>query len=208
MESSSPLVRSRSSRLQMTCWEVRTWWKDSTDVTLLNSPALRRPTGRHLRSLWLCMHLLLWSSICSSDLLHSRTSQSSGDQIGGRCLGEVPSYGAAALIPSISARALMFVLLLMSLWFSVKNQESLLQSMLFVVSTCLSCGLLIPATWGFTRDEAFLCSVAMLCHCNPHPVALLFGVVSGCLMLGMPDLEHGQPLVVISELYVQIFGGR
>eukprot|EP00913_Durusdinium_trenchii_P004342 g4025.t1 len=87
--------------------EVPEGWEDSTDVTLLNSPALRRPTGRHLRSLWLCMHLLLWSSICSSDLLHSRTSQSSGDQIGGRCLGEVPSYGAAALIPSISARALM-----------------------------------------------------------------------------------------------------
>ena len=39
----------------------------------------------------------------------------------------------------------MFVLLLMSLWFSVKNQESLLQSMLFVVSTCLSS---VAATTG------------------------------------------------------------
>lgn len=37
------------------------WWRETTDVVILNSPWLRRETGRSLRIMWVIVHILWWS---------------------------------------------------------------------------------------------------------------------------------------------------
>ena len=39
---------------------VREWWRETTDVVFLNSPWLKRSTGRALRCVWICIHLARW----------------------------------------------------------------------------------------------------------------------------------------------------
>ena len=36
------------------------WWRETTDVVILNSPWLKRSTGRALRCVWVAFHLLRW----------------------------------------------------------------------------------------------------------------------------------------------------
>ena len=42
-------------------WTAKTWWRETTDVVILNSPWLRRETGRSLRIMWVIVHILWWS---------------------------------------------------------------------------------------------------------------------------------------------------
>ena len=66
-----PYSESRAARVGHA---VADWWRETTDVVILNSPWLKRSTGRALRCIWSCVHLGRWLMVIWCDLEFGRYS--------------------------------------------------------------------------------------------------------------------------------------
>ena len=143
-----------------------TWWRDTTDPVVLNSPWLRRGTGRFFRALftlgqigaWLCM--LLPEPAVIRAAAFPETSR-------GR---DIPLFALMAVCLALSSGT--------SLWTS---RESFRGSMFFGIGSAisvqlLSTRLLLMHYHYFGYEFSFSCIIAVMCHCNVHP-AVLFLVV-------------------------------
>ena len=146
--------------------KAREWWSETTDVVFLNSPWLRRSTGRGFRCLWISFHVLLW------------------------CLG-VTNFGNfhQMKIPGFQVvEWVSFVFMFLAfakVFFSslITSRETFSNSFLLGLASMLSFAfwdyfgctppdLLMPGQNTFMTG--FLAyTFPILCHCNVHPIVLI-----------------------------------
>ena len=146
--------------------KARDWWLETTDVVFLNSPWLRRSTGRGFRCLWILFHVFLW------------------------CIGGFPILWFDfvedyPVLPQILERLcfiLMFLAFAKVFGSSIMtSRDTLSNGFLLVASSMMSFA--FWAEWETTPDlwvpgqNAFITAFLgytfpVLCHCNVHPVVL------------------------------------
>lgn len=146
------------------------WWRESTDVVILNSPWLKRSTGRALRCVWISFHFLKWFLL----LIHDRHS--------------------FRLLKS-GWRLLQFLLMLCCLAYNasvslLSKSDGFWTGLLFCASILLSFNCYdsvgFPGFIGITLDD-FCYAMVTFSHCNVHPVAI-WPVLGFLIALG--DLWH------------------
>lgn len=144
------------------------WWRDTTDVVVLNSPWLCRGTGRLFRCLTISFHALLWT-------YHMH-------------------FGGVFLSKSLFPVRLcvMVVCLAASLCVSLMtSRESFGTSMLFGTGVLLSSNLF---TWdqatNLSLGVSFIPHFAMMCHCNVHPLVLFLGICDQLLSTWDTGVNH------------------
>ena len=155
--------------------KARDWWLETTDVVFLNSPWLRRSTGRGFRCLWILCHLVLWCiEFTDARMPFNRNFNFLEDQ--------PLSYQISERLCFVS----MFLIFGRVLWSSLMtSRDTFSNSLLLAVASVISF-----AFWGklklFQRREWLIpgrsshCAAVflrytfpILCHCNVHPVVLL-----------------------------------
>ena len=156
--------------LQICGAKALTWWRDTTDPVVLNSPWLRRGTGRFFRALftfgqigaWLCV--LLPNPHMTWDYIDDK----------------IPSLVVAAVCLALSSGT--------SLWTS---RESFRGSMFFGIGSAISIRLLTARELHFKNQFSYSFVIAVMCHCNVHPAVLLLVVFYHLLLLGgsLPSLN-------------------
>ena len=172
--------------------KVRDWWLETTDVVFLNSPWLRRSTGRGFRCLWILYHLVLWCiEFVNGGLPFRLLKFSKSDR----------------LWYQISER-LCFVFMFLAFgrvfWSSLMtSRDTFSSSLLLAVSSMMSFAswthsnialrdLLHPGQDAFDFAAVFLgYTFPVLCHCNVHPVVLLllFTYTMGYTLEHMQDKD-------------------
>lgn len=161
------------SRLKICAAKAVTWWRDTTDPVVLNSPWLRRGTGRLFRALftfgqigtwlWVLIHMRFWWGFINRD---------------------IPCFVLMAICLAVSSGT--------SLWTS---RESFSGSMFFATGTAISIRLLAMRELYFAHEFSFSFVIAVLCHCNVHPAVLFLVVLYHFLCISLGDLLNGRALV-------------
>ena len=59
-------------RWQQLRWQFQAWFRETTDPVVLQSPWLRRSTGKALCVCWMCAHFVTWSLELMRSLTHPR----------------------------------------------------------------------------------------------------------------------------------------
>ena len=134
------------------CRAALDWWRETTDVVILNSPWLRRSTGRALRCLWICIHLLRWLILLCFK--------------GGACAAvRESSYMQLEL-------ATMLFCFARVLWVAIMTKrDGVWSGLLLCIGVLLSfngVGALVTRVGGDDIGYAFV----TLCHCNVHPMGI------------------------------------
>ena len=154
--------------------KVRDWWLETTDVVFLNSPWLRRSTGRGFRCLWILYHLVLWCIEFMNGGIPYRFCN---------FLTFIPLWY------QISER-ICFVFMLLAfgrvLWSALMtNSDTFSNSLLLGGASMASFAFWAPAHMNMSQRDrwvpvqhAFMTvflgyTFPILCHCNVHPVVLL-----------------------------------
>eukprot|EP00438_Fugacium_kawagutii_P013131 Skav233635 [mRNA] locus=scaffold2779:137847:139481:+ [translate_table: standard] len=142
-------------------WQVRrclekalAWWRETTDVVILNSPWLSRGTSRLFRCVTILYHCVEWLFL-------------------------VPRENDVFFSPFFYVNALCLVA---NLWFSLwSRRETFMQTTLFGVGMMLNfytgymaLGNVVGRT--FCKETAALPDFALMCHCNVHPTVLCLGI--------------------------------
>ena len=162
-----------------------TWWRDTTDPVVLNSPWLRRGTGRFFRALftlgqigaWLCMLLpkpaVVWAN-AFPEASHGGMNR------------DIPLFALMAVCLALSSGT--------SLWTS---RESFRGSMFFGIGSAISVQLLSARGHYhyFAHEFSFSFVIAVMWHCNVHPAVLFLVVFYHFLRMSGDDLIQGQSLV-------------
>ena len=158
----APVLDEDTWTLRALCHIASQWWRDTTDVVVLNSPWLRRGTGRAFRVLWILFHIGTW---CYLELMVNVRA----------CLLMYPDNAIMVLL------SLLFLAPLM--WSSLMHQRDR-----FGVGLCLCLGACFntsalndclsywnfPSPWNMNaQQDAFTLTFAVACHCNLHPMELL-----------------------------------
>ena len=153
--------------------KVRDWWLETTDVVFLNSPWLRRSTGRGFRCLWILY--------ISFKVLWCIEFMNGG--IPYRLLNFVKFQ---PLWYQLSER-FCFVFMLFAfgrvLWSSLMtSRDTISNSLLLAGASMTSFGLwahsnIVERDWWIPAQNAFVTvflgyTFPILCHCNVHPVVL------------------------------------
>jgi hypothetical protein len=159
--------------LQICGAKALTWWRDTTDPVVLNSPWLRRGTGRFFRALFTFGQIGAWLCV----LLPNPRMRS------GYIDDNIPSLVVAAVCLALSSGT--------SLWTSRENFRG---SMFFGIGSAISIRLLTAREIHFKNQFSYSFVIAVMCHCNVHPAVLLL-VVFYHLLLILGDLYHGQAFV-------------
>ena len=134
------------------CRAVRAWWRETTDVVILNSPWLKRSTGRALRCIWISIHLLIW-------LITFRISDA---------MSFVKEHSWLQLELALSLVCFAHVLCV-SVWTA---RDDVWTGLLLCVGQFLSFRAYNSGLSPHSeRDDLADCFV-ILCHCNVHPVAI------------------------------------
>lgn len=133
------------------------WWKETTDVVMLNSPWMSRRTGLTVRCVTIFLSIVQWCVYWN----------------------EFQRRAARFLFLPYGSFLLMWSFLAASLWsMFTKNPESVRGSMALFLGLNLSTWLLAVLTMGNFLPGQFLDIFIILCHSNVHPIALLFHVIS------------------------------
>ena len=154
---------------------------------VLNSPWLRRGTGRFFRALCTLVQIGAWLFMLLPEpakmwaYAFPKLSHSSMNR--GR---DIPLFALMAVCLTLSSGT--------SLWTS---RESFRGSMLFGIGSAISVQLL-SVRWHshyFAHEFSFSFVIAVMCHCNVHPVVLFLVVFYHFLRMSGDDLIQGQSLV-------------
>ena len=150
------------------CAGLLAWWRETTDVVILNSPWLKRSTGRGLRCIWIALHLLQWFLLLALD--------------------------SGGLIMHPNGWVLLFELIVVlccfaqTLWVSlVTHRDGFWSGLLFCIGILLSFSCYETAKFGASNIFAFdnFCyAMVTFCHCNVHPVAI-WSVVGSLVVVGV-----------------------
>ena len=159
------------SRLKICGAKAVTWWRDTTDPVVLNSPWLRRGTGRLFRALFTLGQIGAWLWV----LIPMRFWW-------GFINGNIPRFVLMAVCLALSSGT--------SLWTS---RESFRASMLFGIGSAISIRLL--GERYFAHEFSFSFVIAVLCHCNVHPAVLFLVVCYHVLSISLDDIFHGEAIV-------------
>ena len=176
------------------CRAAKAWWLDTTDVVILNSPWLRRDTGRGFRCLWISMHIVSWFDAFSEKRIFVYANNDAGIFLSGLLL------------------TVMVVSFVKVLWSSLTTSREVLSNSLLLCSgtlTSYACwntvvdpelrhDLWLPLTEAFFTTEFVGHTFPILCHCNVHPVALL--VVVACTAV--------YTVIKVKQMFEQDFGPR
>eukprot|EP00438_Fugacium_kawagutii_P014098 Skav211547 [mRNA] locus=scaffold871:73636:79434:- [translate_table: standard] len=164
------------------CFEkVFVWWRESTDVVVLNSPWLSRGTGRLFRCatiLYCCCVWLLLIQVHPDNVVFSAFFY----------------VNALCLVAN-------FCFSLLS------RRETFKRTTLFGVGMILNfyVGLRDVQTQIFPSETAALVGFALMCHCNVHPTVLLLGICNEARFLW--DMTHSQNMTVGYSLFpLALFG--
>eukprot|EP00438_Fugacium_kawagutii_P009724 Skav210496 [mRNA] locus=scaffold601:206948:212341:+ [translate_table: standard] len=170
------------------------WWRETTDVVVINSPWLSRGTGRLFRCLAILYHCFEW--------IYAFYGQSAAD-----------IHKALLSSPFFYTNALF---LIASLWFSVwSRRESFMRTTLFgagmMVNFYVDRMILGGSNW-LPAEIAALPDFALMCHCNVHPTVLFLGIFyqAGILwdavhgLHGHPDAYSVYPLVVHAFVFESV----
>ena len=169
MADGSFLEADEPNRVRRLCSALHRWWLETTDVVILNSPWLRRSTGRAFRSMWMCLHLAWWCSRLPEASFRRALKHGMPVQIG------------------LSVMLLCFASVA---WASFKSKsDTIVDGLLFSVgllsSFAVSDSLRIypDGMVGHLGSESHALSILTLCHCNVHPIGLVlvfgFGFAAG-----------------------------
>ena len=151
------------SRVRRLCSALHRWWLETTDVVILNSPWLRRSTGRAFRSMWMFLHLAWWSFRLREARVRRPLKSGVPAQLGLSlvllCFARV-AWASFQSRSDTVADGLLFSVGLLS---SFTVNDSLTQSS--------------DAFQVYFGAESHALSLLTLCHCNVHPIglALVFG---------------------------------
>jgi hypothetical protein len=164
-----------------------TWWRDTTDPVVLNSPWLRRGTGRFFRALCTLVQIGAWLFMLLPEpakmwaYAFPKLSHSSMNR--GR---DIPLFALMAVCLTLSSGT--------SLWTS---RESFRGSMFFGIGSAISVQLLSARGHYhyFAHEFSFSFVIAVMCHCNVHPAVLFLVVFYHFLRMSGDDLIQGQSLV-------------
>ena len=171
--------------------KARDWWSETTDVVFLNSPWLRRSTGRGFRCLWISFHVLLWCLDVTNFGNFHQMKIPVGFQV----------VEWASFVFMFLAFAKVFFSSLTT------SRETLSNSFLLGLASMLSF-----AFWdyfGGTPPELFLpgqntfmagflaYTFPILCHCNFHPIVLI--LIFFCT-IGF-SLKHFQELETFGDAF-------
>ncbi|CAK9087737.1 Serine/threonine-protein phosphatase [Durusdinium trenchii] len=149
--------------LSTTAWQARAWWKETTDVVILNSPWLRRTTGRSFRCGWILVIVLARVYIWYANWHPPQ-------EIANKLL----------ILPNSVCFAGSVVCLAASLWLSINSSRESLGGMLsFALGTWWSF-VLLDDYIEIGREHVLSFSLVVLCHCNIHPVVLVLLLLSSC----------------------------
>ena len=170
-------------RLMLCLSAVQRWWRETTDEVILNSPWLRRSTGRGVRCVWIGVHMLRWLFL----LLQDAKALSR--------LG-VNTYLQLKLI-------VMLLCFARVVWVSVRTtRDSFFTGLLHCVGLGLSFDCYSNVAWGRVLGlEEFGCTMLTLYHSNVHPIALwlLFG--SGTLIVWYYSSPYAGSFVAALDLH-------
>ena len=135
------------------CSAVLAWWQETTDVVFLNSPWLKRSTGRALRCVWICIHLARWFILLLFDeeALEEAT----------RC-----SHIQLQLM-------LMFVCFARVLWVAVMTEkDGIWSGLLLCIGLLVSFDSYGSIDGEFLSYEDLVFAMLTLFHCNVHPLGM------------------------------------
>ena len=173
------------------CSTALTWWRETTDVVILNSPFLKRSTGRALRCVWICFHFLRWLVLLLDDR-HCSTLLLSSSRLFLEFLFVLCTFAYNVAVSLLTIREGFWTGLLFcaSILLSFSCYDS--------VAHCT-----YPGEGGMTLDD-FCYAMVTFSHCNVHPVALwpllFFLSVSGELWhRADPQLLQGMCLHFLSS---------
>ena len=140
------------------------WWRETTDVVILNSPWLKRSTGRAIRCVWICIHVFRWLFlILFMETALERVKKSSYMQM-------------ELLIMLFCFLRVLWVVLL-------TKRDGFWSGLLMCLGFLLSFKALgvfgPPAVGGDDSAYAFV----TLCHCNVHPLGICLVVLLSTVRL-------------------------
>lgn len=144
-------------------WTAKTWWRETTDVVILNSPWLRRGTGRALRSLWVFVHMVWWC-------FHYRR------------------LNAPELYMLLFIAAGFFIL--GSFYLLWDRRESLFRTTLLSFALLFSSMLAANLYKDYHTQHAVVHVIVVLCHCNVHPACMLLALAAGAWLNGQSMARH------------------
>eukprot|EP00435_Cladocopium_sp_Y103_P066390 s893_g28.t1 len=172
------------SRLKICGAKALAWWRDTTDPVVLNSPWLRRGTGRFFRALSTLGQFCAWLSLLLPDLA-VRWATAFPETLKGSMNKDIPLFVLMAVCLAFSLGT--------SLWTS---RESFRGSMFFGIGSALSFRLLSVRALYFTQEFSFSFVIAVICHCNVHPAVLFLVVFYHLLCTPWDDLMQDEELLV------------
>ena len=164
------------SRLKIFGAQALAWWRDTTDPVVLNSPWLRRGTGRFFRIVFSLGQIGAWLFVLLPDTA-AMWASSFPD----------PLFALMAICLALSSGT--------SLWTS---RESFRGSMFFGIGTAISIRLLTRHEVYFADELSFSFVTAVLCHCNVHPAVLFLVVSYHVLCMSGDQLFYGEPWSVMT----------
>ena len=159
LEAPDPLPSTLLDRLQLAWWYLKTWYQETTDIVVLNSPWLRRRSGKLFRCFWIAIHMLGWC------LLPGFYSE--------RGLVEADYFGLDIRIWCVLMPSLLAPSLCMS---AICKRESLVLSLVAPASLFFSSFALDTIIRGdvghMARERALVNTFVVCFHCNVHPLGM------------------------------------
>ena len=164
------------------CRAVVTWWRETTDVVILNSPWLKRSTGRALRCIWICIHLVMWSITFQKSDAKAELRDDSWLQL------------------ELAVTLLCFVhVLCVSLW---TGRDDFWTGLLLCVGLFLSFRVYnVYNALNLRSQRNDLANfIVTLCHCNVHPVAICLVFVAFTYLINS-DVLSSNPSSISWRLF-------
>eukprot|EP00438_Fugacium_kawagutii_P003470 Skav217401 [mRNA] locus=scaffold532:747331:752181:- [translate_table: standard] len=148
-----------ASRIRRCFRSLKDWWGETTDIVILNSPLLNRATGNAFRCITLSYLLIL--IVFSDNIKHTLAS---------------PVVVAATVLLLIGSLASFMAIVL-------RWRESVGASWFYCFVLAASQQIFTSQWYSgkiYFVEERFICILAVLRHCNIHPIPLL--VVMGSML--------------------------
>ncbi|CAK9101862.1 unnamed protein product [Durusdinium trenchii] len=163
-------------RWQQLRWQFQAWFRETTDPVVLQSPWLRRSTGKALCVCWMCAHFVTWSLELMRSLTHPRFRE----------------WGYFSMYDSIWCMIGLCLSALIAATAALSRRETLRLSLLVAAGISWS-HVLLRFRWLGKQtvgdDTLMLNNFVILTHCNMHPLGLLLAVILSFGMLLPPILQ-------------------
>ena len=170
------------------CRAVRAWWRETTDVVFLNSPWLKRSTGRALRCVWICIHLARWLVFF---LLYEKALEKA----------------TRSLYIQLDLMFMVFCFARV-LWVAIMTEkDSIWSGLLMCIGVLVSFDSHSSLAYGTgLSHEDLEIAMLMLFHCNVHPLGMwmILSFAVAIYARGLPDarvpFQSGVELHVLVSL--------